>query len=702
MSHSFTQTLTDLFLPSLQAMGVWAYWIIGAASALEAFFLTGVVLPGSILVDLGGVLVHRGFLDFVDLLWFVAVGSWIGSYGSFWFGRRLAAGQTGRKWVDPSGSAAFRKALALFERHGPAAVLLGRFSGPVAGLVPFAAGLSGMPRRKFLLYSAIGAVPYAIVHVAIGYGASEVFGRLSPALTREAVALALILLVIGLLWYVVARIIRLLPWVLSVLFAALRGIAAEPKVATWLSRHPLLVAGFSARLARDGFRGLPMTLTLGTLAVLGTLYAGSVIDYLSGDPIVRADRNIASLLHSLQSPFGLRVAAHVTAFGDWRAAASILAAVCIVFWVRGQTAIVAGALIATLGQTVTVSVLKHLFGRARPAVAHFTETSASFPSGHASLSVALFGFVGYAVWRSGLVRASVAAPMTGLAILSVGFSRLYLGEHYLSDVVNGFLVGAIWLVIGIAVTEALRMGSLPPTAPRRAALLGASLPFFIIAAFVVARYDKPVAPATPALAAITLAEPADVLRQSGFDPYAESLIGTRVEPVSILLVAPDSASVIAAFEKAGWNRPAPADLPQLMQAALAAWTNRPDSVAPITPYFREGRPNDLAFQRPDPSDSLRRRHHLRLWQTQYRLRDGAVLFLATASFDDGLKWGLVHHISPNLDAERDLILRELSGAGVLKVVGEAAESGPLSGKDEFGDPWFSDGRVIFAEVNGGG
>lgn len=208
MALPTTQTLTDLFLPSLQAMGVWAYWAIGAAALFEAFFLTGVVLPGSILVDLGGVLVHRGMLDIIDLLWFVALGSWIGSYGSFWFGQRVAADRSGKPRFDQTGSPTFAKALSLLQRHGVVAILLGRFSGPVAGLVPFAAGFSGMPRRRFLVLSAIGAAPYAIVHVALGYSASEVFARLSPAFTREAVALAALALVLALLWYV---LIELLP-----------------------------------------------------------------------------------------------------------------------------------------------------------------------------------------------------------------------------------------------------------------------------------------------------------------------------------------------------------------------------------------------------------------------------------------------------------------------------------------------------------
>lgn len=454
MTLPSTQALTDLFLPSLQAMGVWAYWVIGAAALFEAFFLTGVVLPGSILVDLGGVLVHREMLDFIDLLWFVALGSWIGSFGSFWFGQRVSVDKGGKPRFDPTGSPTFAKALSLFQRYDALAILLGRFSGPVAGLVPFVAGFSGMPRRRFLVLSAIGAVPYAIVHVALGYGASEVFARLSPALAREAVALVAVLLALALLWIVLMRIIRLLPSVLVILTAALRGMLSEPSIAGWLSARPRLVSFVSARLSPRHFRGLPLTLTLAALAGLGGLWLGSTVDYLSGGPIIRADRNIASLLHSLQTPFGLEVAARITAIGGWATALCIIAAFGLAFWFLGQRALATGLVVATLGETATVGILKPLFGRVRPSIAHFTETSASFPSGHAALAVALFGFLAYAVCRARLLDARRAVPLASLLVLSIGFSRMYLGEHYLSDVVNGFLVGAIWLVIGIATSEA--------------------------------------------------------------------------------------------------------------------------------------------------------------------------------------------------------------------------------------------------------
>lgn len=79
----------------------------------------------------------------------------------------------------------------------------------------------------------------------------------------------------------------------------------------------------------------------------------------------------------------------------------------------------------------------------------------------------------------------------------VGCSRMHLGDHDLSDVVNGFLAGAFRLVAGVAASEALAAGFLPPSPPRRGLALAAGLPVLAIGLLVAALSDKPVAPVAP-------------------------------------------------------------------------------------------------------------------------------------------------------------------------------------------------------------
>ena len=193
MPHSF-----DQIIPSLQALGILSYWLIGLGSALEAFFLTGVVVPGTLIVDAGGILVQRGLLDFFDLAWFVAIGSIIGSEASYWTGRLAKNRLPGRHRIERS--AAFIRATALFEKRGGAALVVGRFLGPVAGLVPLAAAMAGMERRRFVIWNVLGSIPYALLHVAIGYFMGDVLGRIGGSLTRVALLGVVVLLLLIILW----------------------------------------------------------------------------------------------------------------------------------------------------------------------------------------------------------------------------------------------------------------------------------------------------------------------------------------------------------------------------------------------------------------------------------------------------------------------------------------------------------------------
>lgn len=139
---------------------------------------------------------------------------------------------------------------------------------------------------------------------------------------------------------------------------------------------------------------------------------------------------------------------------------------------------------------------------------------------------------------------------------------------------------------------------LPPMPPRTLLAFGVALPVLAIALFFVMSHDKPLAPTAAASPPIILAQAQDLPLRSGFDPFAESRIRTRVEPVSLILIAPDTAAVTAAFARVGWEASAHPNLPRLVDAALAAWTNHSDPVAPSPPISATGRPKILPSRSP--------------------------------------------------------------------------------------------------------
>ena len=115
-------------------------------------------------------------------------------------------------------------------------------------------------------------------------------------------------------------------------------------------------------------------------------------------------------------------------------------------------------LITVGGTELFVWLTKLFVHRPRPDVALYFEKSFSFPSGHAAMALVLYGFAAYVLMRSlGNARAKINVFVLALVpILLIGFSRLYLGVHYVSDVWGGYLIGALWLIVGIVLAEFMR------------------------------------------------------------------------------------------------------------------------------------------------------------------------------------------------------------------------------------------------------
>lgn len=116
------------------------------------------------------------------------------------------------------------------------------------------------------------------------------------------------------------------------------------------------------------------------------------------------------------------------------------------------------------GATLLNVILKQIFARPRPVYPHafLTETGFSFPSGHAMISIAFYGaiaYLSYAYVKS--LRAKLLVSLGALLISGfIGFSRLYLGLHYITDVLAGWAAGMTWLAVSILVDQLRRFSNL--------------------------------------------------------------------------------------------------------------------------------------------------------------------------------------------------------------------------------------------------
>lgn len=104
--------------------------------------------------------------------------------------------------------------------------------------------------------------------------------------------------------------------------------------------------------------------------------------------------------------------------------------------------------IVCAGGVLINQVMKLFFAKPRPELWHrlITETSFSFPSGHAVGSMVVYGFIAYILAKEMQQHKHIVYAAASLLIIAIGLSRLYLGVHYPTDIIAGYGIGFIWLI----------------------------------------------------------------------------------------------------------------------------------------------------------------------------------------------------------------------------------------------------------------
>jgi len=186
--------------------------------------------------------------------------------------------------------------------------------------------------------------------------------------------------------------------------------------------------------------------------VLGVALGVLAIAVVSNSPLVVLDQQFEQYLFSIREPWLLSLFSAITFFGDTLTVGVLTLFIAGVWFVRNHKQYANGLLVAVLGSATCDFIMKAIVERARPSggIPSITETSFSFPSGHATAAVALYGFLAYYLWKTLPTRIEKYLGVGTMLciIVAIGFSRLYLGVHYPSDVAAGFLLGTCWLIIG--------------------------------------------------------------------------------------------------------------------------------------------------------------------------------------------------------------------------------------------------------------
>lgn len=601
--------MTDL----LQSIVVFAaghadlvYAFAFVASCLEAIALVGLIVPGAGAIVALGALVPSGAVDFWVLSGVATVGALLGDSISYWIGWRYRA-HIEAIWPFsryPQAIAAGRK---FFDAHGGKSVFLGRYVGPVRGTVPLIAGMAGMSVSRFLIASAISAATWSPAHILPGMLVGA-----SLSLTG-AVAARLLALGVGL---------TLLLWLAAKLagLAMRRGVPLlerlEDRLADWANRRTGWVARQVLALL-DGSRNEVRTLALlGVLLVAGAWAFFAIFDGLvTGSPLVQADLAIYNFLQELRSVVADRILVVVTLLGGRSAAVAIALAVGFVFVLRRDWRSAAYWVAAVGGAALIADAVRAAFHVPRPSITEESWELLSFPSGQATVNVAIYGFLAMMLARSARPQYRTSIAVTAVLVIAlIAAARLYLGVQWFSDALGGIAFGSAWCAL-LAIAYVRHR---PPYAPLRTL---AAIPLAVwvgIAGFQLAQarpFDVRAFVAAPVQRTIALS---DWWSEDWRDLPARriDLAGINEEPLA-LQWAGRLRVLRERLVAEGWREPASWSI----ETILERFDSGADAMSlPVLPRLHDGRPPALIMIHAGPADHTR--WVLRLWPTSVRLSPG--------------------------------------------------------------------------------
>jgi hypothetical protein len=173
--------------------------------------------------------------------------------------------------------------------------------------------------------------------------------------------------------------------------------------------------------------------------------------------------------------------------------------------------------------------------------------------------------------------------------------------------------------------------------------------------------------------------------------------GIPGDPINVGLIGAEK-ELLCAMHAAGWFPADPVTLRSSIAIAGSVLLDRAYRDAPVSNLFYLDRHEDFAFEKP-AGTSADHRHHVRFWKVLDQGQEQRPVWLGAATFDNSVgvshfTGAITHHIAPDIDSERQLIVTDLESAGMATAKYQVTGIGPtLTGRNGGDDPYYTDGEV---------
>src|SRR3546814_684426 len=380
------------------------------------------------------------FLFFVVLIFLLGLGLF--GIFVFFFKQKTAYEMRIMDWSSDvcSSDLLLDRSEAVFRRNALKGIVIARYIGPIRPFVPAVAGMARMPIKRYLPASALAAVTWALLFLVPGWLLGHAYDAVAAVANRLALAIGGLAVVLALAWAAVLHTYR---WFArhadSLLARALR----------WTRMHPRLGRYAAAMIDPNRPESASLLILAVCLLAIGVAWFALLGTVLMRSEPLALDRAVYETMLTLRNPLADRLMAGLASIGD--AMVLVPAIVLTMAWLLWRKRWLAAAhwLAALAFGLVLTALLGAVVDMPNPPTAPL---GFGFPSIAVTMATITFGFFAVLIAREMPGRRRVWPYLVSGAVVAVlGFARLYLGAHWLSDVVGGMMFGIVWLlVLGLA------------------------------------------------------------------------------------------------------------------------------------------------------------------------------------------------------------------------------------------------------------
>lgn len=433
--------MTDIVAPLFQWLNAnpelagLATFIISAA---ESVAIIGTVIPGSITMTAIGTLAGAGVIPLWGTIFWAILGAIVGDGISYWLGHYFKD-RIRNMWPFKQNPGILLKGENFVHKYGVMSVFIGRFVGPVRALVPVVAGMLGMKPLQFTVANVTSAIGWAPAYMLPGIMLGAASLELPPDIAMHVIlAFFLGMLFISLCFWFVYKILQLIHVQMDQMQSFVWNKLKQTRSLSWTT----VVLKHHDPEAQHG----QLNAAIYAGWVLLALVALCSLVKFQGAANLTANDAAFHLARGIRNDFASNLMIGFTLLGERTVIFPvILALVGYALYLKRPRLAIHFAFLIVL-TSLSADLIKNLVKSPRPWGIVNQLTSFSMPSGHTTVATMFYFALAYFVTQSLTTKRKFPYILATLIVLAVSSSRIYLGAHWFTDVLGGWLLGTLVLL----------------------------------------------------------------------------------------------------------------------------------------------------------------------------------------------------------------------------------------------------------------